>query len=152
MSRHACLQGMPVLAALMEDRLAEAGFLTQTAITCTWHMLQLQGTAFPLNHLCRLLAADGMPLRLVQALSALCTELHPSPAGSQVGYNILCQINLITASVCLRAVLLASSGATAFRSHASWWDLQACSTESATPAHEGPQACLLSLEPILRRS
>ncbi|CAK0734185.1 hypothetical protein CVIRNUC_000395 [Coccomyxa viridis] len=76
-------QGMPVLAALMEDRLAEAGFLTQTAITCTWHMLQLQGTAFPLNHLCRLLAADGMPLRLVQALSALCTELHPSPAGSQ---------------------------------------------------------------------
>lgn len=74
---------MPVLAALMEDRLAESGFLTQTAIACTWHMLQLQGS-FPLNHMCRLLAADNMPLRLVQALSALCAELRPSPTASQV--------------------------------------------------------------------
>jgi hypothetical protein len=80
---------MPVLAALMEDRLAESGFLTQTAITCTWHMLQLQGP-FPLNHLCRLLAADNMPLQLVQALSALCAELRPSPTASQVAYISSC--------------------------------------------------------------
>ena len=78
---------MPVLAALMEDRLAESGYLTQTGITCTWHLLQAQGP-FPLNHLCRLLAADGMPLRLVQALSALCVELNPSPTGSQVRHNM----------------------------------------------------------------
>ena len=33
---------MPVLAAQVEDRLAESGFLTQTGITCTWHLLQAQ--------------------------------------------------------------------------------------------------------------
>ena len=77
------MQGMPVLAALTEDRLAESGFLTQTGIMCTWQMLQMQGP-FPLNHLCRLLAADSMPLRLVQALNALCSELKPSPTASQV--------------------------------------------------------------------
>ena len=152
MSRYACLQGMPVLAALMEDRLAEAGFLTQTAITCTWHMLQLQGTAFPLNHLCRLLAADGMPLRLVQALSALCTELHPSPAGSQVGYNILCKIESTTASVCLRAVLLARSGASAFACHASWWHIKHAVQSLVHQLMKAfKRACYL-IQPILRRS
>ena len=74
---------MPVLAALTENSLAESGFLTQTGITCTWQMLQMQGP-FPLNHLCRLLAADNMPLRLVLALDALCSELRPSPTASQV--------------------------------------------------------------------
>ena len=74
---------MPVLAALTENSLAESGFLTQTGIACTWQMLQMQGP-FPLNHLCRLLAADNMPLRLVLALDALCSELRPSPTASQV--------------------------------------------------------------------
>lgn len=90
------MQGMPVLAALTEDRLAESGFLTQTGIMCTWQMLRMQGP-FPLNHLCRLLAADSMPLRLVQALNALCSELKSSPTASQVR------------SECIRAALFVAS-------------------------------------------
>lgn len=46
------LQGVPVLVSLVEERVGEAGYLTQMGLTCIWRVLDLQG-AIPLNHLCR---------------------------------------------------------------------------------------------------
>ena len=45
-------QGVPVLVSLVEERVSEAGYLTQLGLACIWRILDLQG-AIPLNHLCR---------------------------------------------------------------------------------------------------
>ncbi|CAL8466918.1 g6454 [Coccomyxa elongata] len=76
-------QGIPVLVSLVEDRIGECGHLTQTGIRCVWHVLELHGAA-ALNHLCRLLAADGFPYRLLRALNAIISDMLASPTGMQV--------------------------------------------------------------------
>lgn len=78
-----CAQGIPVLVSLVEDRFGECGYLTQTGIRCVWHVLELHG-ASALNHLCRLLAADGFPARLLRALNSIASDLLASPTAHQV--------------------------------------------------------------------
>jgi hypothetical protein len=105
----------------VEERLGEAGTLTQTGAACLWRVLDLRG-ALPLNHLCRraqqaplspsspssqlspcwgsfevgfvspllvlirgrcvrrLLAAAGLPYRLIRALDAATAELRSLPS------------------------------------------------------------------------
>jgi hypothetical protein len=76
-------QGAPVLTSLIDERFSECGFLTQMGVKCIWRILELHGTV-PLNHLCRLLAADGLPYRLLRALNAIVLEMLASPPAMQV--------------------------------------------------------------------
>lgn len=76
-------QGIPVLVSLVEDRFGECGYLMAIGIKCVWHVLELHGTA-ALNHLCRLLAADGFPLRLLRALNSIISDVAASPTALQV--------------------------------------------------------------------
>ena len=80
-----CAQGIPVLVSLVEDRFGECGYLTHTGIKCVWHVLELHGAA-ALNHLCRLLAADGFPFRLLRALNSIATDMLASPTALQVPF------------------------------------------------------------------
>ena len=67
-------QGMPVLAAMVEDDFADGGAMTRAGLACTWRLLELHGPA-ALNSLCRLLAAAGLAPRLVAALGAAAVAL-----------------------------------------------------------------------------
>lgn len=81
--RESVLQGIPVLVSLVDERFSECGMLTHIGVKCIWHILELHGNV-PLNHLCRLLAADGLPYRLLRALNAIITEMLASPTAVQV--------------------------------------------------------------------
>lgn len=74
-----------MLVSLVEDRFGECGYLTHTGIKCVWHVLELHGAA-ALNHLCRLLAADGFPFRLLRALNSIATDMLASPTALQVPF------------------------------------------------------------------
>ena len=56
-------------------------------IRCVWHVLEVHGAA-ALNHLCRLLAADGFPYRLLRALNAIISDMLSSPTGMQVSQSV----------------------------------------------------------------
>ena len=64
------LQGLPVLAGLVEDSVTENGKLTSVGVDCVWRVLEIHGIN-PLNHLCRLLANAGLPHRLMRAMLTL---------------------------------------------------------------------------------
>ena len=70
-------QGMPVLAAMVEDDLSDGGAMTRAGLACTWRLLELHGPP-ALNSLCRLLAAAGLAPRLVAALGAAAAALAPA--------------------------------------------------------------------------
>ncbi|KAK9823005.1 hypothetical protein WJX81_005420 [Elliptochloris bilobata] len=72
-------QGMPVLAAMVEDDLSDGGAMTRAGLACTWRLLELHGPP-ALNSLCRLLAAAGLAPRLVAALGAAAAALAPAAA------------------------------------------------------------------------
>ena len=71
-------QGLQHLVDLVDDMYSDGGALSDAGVCCIWRVLEAAGAA-ALNQRCRLLAAAGLPSRLV----ALCARARADLAAMQ---------------------------------------------------------------------
>ena len=71
-------QGLQHLVDLVDDMYSDGGALSDAGVCCIWRVLEAAGAA-ALNQRCRLLAAAGLPSRLV----ALCARARADLSAMQ---------------------------------------------------------------------